>query len=283
MAMTPENQTNPTAVEEKGAGRRIRGWKVSLTLLGAAVLLAAIYGSLRIISLEKDVARLSRQVEDSTKRVEEVGERSEEAMIRASQAEENALRAARGREQAEQARAEYERIAESAKQEAQQAREEADRVRQEREAELDRMQKALSEIAETRRTALGLVMNLGEDTLKFDFDKATLRPENRELLSRIAGVLLTSKGYRIDVFGHTDDIGTEEYNLKLSQRRAQSVRNYLVEAGVDAEIIATKGIGKSSPRVPGTTPAARAANRRVEIAIVDSVIEMLGPAGGRKK
>ena len=222
-------------------------------------------------------------MEESTKRVEAVGERSEEALIRASQAEENALQAARGREQAERARAEYERIAESAKQEAQQARAEADQVRQEREAELDRMQKALSQIAETRRTALGLVMNLGEDTLRFDFDKATLRLENRELLSRIAGVLLTSKGYRIDVFGHTDDIGTDDYNLKLSQRRAQSVRNYLVEAGVDPEIISTKGFGKSSPRVPGTTPAARAANRRVEIAIVDSVIEMLGPAGGRKK
>jgi outer membrane protein OmpA-like peptidoglycan-associated protein len=281
--MTPENEPNPTAPEERGAGRRLSRPALWLILLAVVVLAAAIYGSLRIRSLEQQVARLSRQVEESTKRVEAVGERSAEAMIRASQAEENSLRAARGREQAEQARAEYERIAESAKQEAQQARAEADRVRQEREAELDRMQKALSQIAETRRTALGLVMNLGEDTLKFDFDKATLRPENRELLSRIAGVLLTSKGYRIDVFGHTDDIGTDEYNLKLSQRRAQSVRNYLVEAGVDPEIIATQGLGKSSPRVPGTTPAARTANRRVEIAIVDSVIEMLGPAGGRKK
>ena len=281
--MIPENEVQPAAPEAKGASKRLSRQTLVLILVGVAVLGAAVYGSLRIISLEQQAARLSRQVEESTKRVEAVGERSEEALIRASQAEENALQAARGREQAERARAEYERIAESAKQEAQQARAEADQVRQEREAELDRMQKALSQIAETRRTALGLVMNLGEDTLRFDFDKATLRLENRELLSRIAGVLLTSKGYRIDVFGHTDDIGTDDYNLKLSQRRAQSVRNYLVEAGVDPEIISTKGFGKSSPRVPGTTPAARAANRRVEIAIVDSVIEMLGPAGGRKK
>ena len=281
--MIPENEVQPAAPEAKGASKRLSRQTLVLILVGAAVLGAAVYGSLRIISLEQQAARLSRQVEESTKRVEAVGERSEEALIRASQAEENALQAARGREQAERARAEYERIAESAKEEAQQARAEADQVRQEREAELDRMQKALSQIAETRRTALGLVMNLGEDTLRFDFDKATLRLENRELLSRIAGVLLTSKGYRIDVFGHTDDIGTDDYNLKLSQRRAQSVRNYLVEAGVDPEIISTKGFGKSSPRVLGTTPAARAANRRVEIAIVDSVIEMLGPAGGRKK
>ncbi len=281
--MNPENEVQPTAPEEKGASRRPSRQALLLILLGVAVLVLAIYGSLCIRHMEQRVDRLSQQVDDSAKRVEAVSERSEEALIRASQAEENALQAAHGRDQAERARAEYERIAESAKQEAQVAREEADRIRQEREAELDRMQKALSQIAETRRTALGLVMNLGEDTLKFDFDKATLRPENRELLSRIAGVLLTSKGYQIDVFGHTDDIGTEEYNLKLSQKRAQSVRNYLVEAGVDPEIISTKGFGKSSPRVPGTTPAARAANRRVEIAIVDSVIEMLGPVRDRKK
>ncbi len=281
--MIPENPIEPGGAGGKGAGRRLSRSALLAMLAGAAVLAAAVYGSLRILRVEEQVSRLSRQVEESTQRVEAVGERSEAALIRASQAEENALHAARGREQAEQARAEYERIAESARQEARQARAEADQVRREREAELDRMQKALSQIAETRRTALGLVMNLGEDTLKFDFDKAALRPENRELLSRVAGVLLASKGYRIDVYGHTDDIGTEEYNLRLSQRRAQSVRNYLVEAGVDPEIITTKGFGKSSPRAPGTTPAARAANRRVEIAIVDSVIEMLGPAGGPKR
>lgn len=281
--MILDNETHNPAPDEKGTSGRFSRPVLWLILLGVAVLAAAVYGSLRIRSLEQQVDQLSQQVHDSVKRVEAVSERSEAALIRASQAEENSLQAARGREQAEQARAEYERIAEGARQEAQVAREEADRVRQEREAELERMQKALSQIAETRRTALGLVMNLGEDTLKFDFDKATLRPENRELLSRIAGVLLTSKGYRIDVFGHTDDIGTEEYNLKLSQRRAQSVRNYLVEAGVDPGIITTKGFGKSSPRVPGTTPQARATNRRVEIAIVDSVIEMLGPVHSRKK
>ena len=281
--MILDNETHNPAPEEKGTSGGFSRRVLWLILLGVAVLALAIYGSLRIRHLEQRFDRLNQQVDDSVRRVEAVSERSEEALIRASQAEENALQAAHGRDQAERARAEYERVAESAKQEAQVAREEADSVRQEREADLDRMQKALSQIAETRRTALGLVMNLGEDTLRFDFDKATLRPDNRELLSRIAGVLLTSKGYQIDVFGHTDDIGTEEYNLKLSQKRAQSVRSYLVEAGVDPEIISTKGFGKSSPRVPGTTPAARAANRRVEIAIVDSVIEMLGPVRDRKK
>jgi len=113
------------------------------------------------------------------------------------------------------------------------------------------------------------VMNLGENAIQFDFDRATLRAENRELLSRIAGVLLTAKGYSIYVYGHTDDIGSDEYNLDLSQRRARAVRDYLVEAGLNSSIITTRGYGKSSPRVLATTQEARAKNRRVEIGIVD--------------
>ncbi len=73
----------------------------------------------------------------------------------------------------------------------------------------------------------------------------------------------------IYVYGHTDDIGSDEYNLDLSQRRARTVRDYLVEAGLDSSIITTRGYGKSSPRVPATTQEARAKNRRVEIGIVD--------------
>ncbi len=242
----------------------------------------------RLTDLEQQVARLNRQVGEAVKKVEEVGKRSEAALLRASQAEENALQAARGRDRAEEAKAEAGKKAEQAreeaevaKQEAVLAREETERIRKQREEELDRLQKALGQIAETRRTALGLVINLGSDSIKFDFDKATLRPENRELLSRIAGVLLTSKGHRIDVYGHTDEVGSEEYNLELSERRAQAVHDYLVKAGIDPNIITTTGFGKSSPLVPGTDAKARAINRRVEIGIVDSVIDYKGPVPRR--
>ncbi len=280
--MVPTNENSkPTPKISTGAQPSLH--TVLLIILALALFVTVVYLFVQLGRLEQQVRGLGEQVEDSTKEVAAVAERSEEALIRASQAEENALAAARERDLAERARAEFERIAESAKQEAQLAREEGDHVRKQREAELERIEKALSQIAETRRTALGLIMNLGSDTLRFGFDKATLRPENRELLSRIAGVLLASKGYRIDVYGHTDNIGTEQYNMGLSQRRAQAVRNYLIESGIDPEIITTEGYGKSSPREPGTSPEARARNRRVEIAVVDSVIKMVGPVGAGKK
>jgi len=131
-------------------------------------------------------------------------------------------------------------------------------------------QQALGQIAETRRTAMGLVMTLDSKSIRFDFDKANVKPEYRDILNRIAGILMTLKGYTIAVYGYTDDIGTQTYNLQLSRRRAEAVRDFLVQTGISPTIMSTKGFGKSDPRIPGNSEQARAANRRVEIAIVDS-------------
>jgi hypothetical protein len=117
---------------------------------------------------------------------------------------------------------------------------------------------------------MGLVMTLDSKSVRFDFDKAYVKPEYRDMLNRIAGILMTLKGYTIAVYGYTDDIGTQTYNLQLSQRRAEAVRDFLVQAGISPTIMTTKGFGKSNPRVPSDSEQARAANRRVEIGIVDS-------------
>src|SRR5207244_13594299 len=84
-----------------------------------------------------------------------------------------------------------------------------------------------------------------------------------ELLSRIAGIILPSPDYTISVNGHTDDVGSDAYNQALSERRAQAVRDYLVKAGLPAQILTVQGHGKSLPLVRGTSEAARAKNRRV--------------------
>jgi OOP family OmpA-OmpF porin len=115
-------------------------------------------------------------------------------------------------------------------------------------------------------------MNLGEDHLKFEFDKADLRQQDRELLSRIAGIILTSHDYTISVNGHTDDVGTDAYNKTLSEKRAQAVRDYLVKAGLPPGILTVEGHGKALPLVKGTTDAARAKNRRVELGLVNTQI-----------
>jgi outer membrane protein OmpA-like peptidoglycan-associated protein len=204
---------------------------------------------------------------------------SRQAIERAAQAEAAARAAAEGRQLAEAQTAEARQETDVARQEATTARETAARaeaaaaeVRKKAEAELSRLEAALGQIAETRRTALGLVMSLGSDYLKFEFDKADLRPEDKELLSRVAGILLTSDDYTVSVNGHTDDVGTAAYNQKLSERRAQAVRDYLVKAGLPPTILSVTGHGKSLPVVRGTSEEARAKNRRVELAIASTRI-----------
>jgi outer membrane protein OmpA-like peptidoglycan-associated protein len=223
---------------------------------------------------------------------------AQDAATRADQAEQQARLSDADRAAAEQARAEAETAQEVAEMESQaaqelahaaidaqqkaeedarQAREEAASIRLQRDAELNRMQQALETFVETRRTAVGMVMNLG-DRVEFEFDKSELRPPERELLARVAGVLIASadQGFHIQVFGHTDDVGSAEYNQALSERRAQAVMDYLIEAGVDPEILTMRGMGKSMPLVADTTDEARARNRRVEIAVVDTTIQFKG-------
>ena len=220
-----------------------------------------------------------RQVADLSQKADEAMAVARQATERAAAAESSARKAAEGRQAAEAQSADARQQADTAIQEASTAKEtaaraqaEADAIRKKAEAEVNRLEAALGQIAETRRTALGLVMNLGSDHLKFEFDKADLQPADRELLSRIAGILMTSHDYTVSVNGHTDDVGSDEYNQKLSERRAQAVRDYLVKAGMPAEILSVQGHGKSLPLVRGTSDAARAKNRRVELGIVNTQI-----------
>jgi outer membrane protein OmpA-like peptidoglycan-associated protein len=142
--------------------------------------------------------------------------------------------------------------------------------RQRRDAELQNLKLSLGQIAETRRTEMGVVMTLGEKSIRFDSDKWNIAPQYRGILNRLAGVLMKLKGYSIYVYGYTDNAGTKDSNLQLSAHRARAVRDALVKAGVDPTLISTKGFGKSKPRVRGDNSKSRAANRRVEIGIVDS-------------
>ena len=163
--------------------------------------------------------------------------------------------------------------AENARYEAQQAKQELEDLRAQREQELNRLFQALNRIVETRRTAIGMVMTLGIDRIEFEFDRAELKSGDRELLSRIVGILLTAEGYHLQVFGHADEVGTDEYNLSLSERRARAVADYMVEAGLGAEIMTIKGFGESMPLAEGDSPEAHARNRRVEIGIIDTTVE----------
>ena len=110
-------------------------------------------------------------------------------------------------------------------------------------------------------------ITLQADTL-YDFDKATLKPEGKATLDKIAADLSKIKLEVIIAVGNTDSIGTDAYNMALGQRRAQSVKAYLVSKGVDGSRIYTESKGKSNPVASNATAEGRAKNRRTDIEVV---------------
>jgi len=102
--------------------------------------------------------------------------------------------------------------------------------------------------------------------LNFDFNKTAVKKIYYPELKKIAEILKNNPNLKIEVAGHTDSIGSDEYNLKLSQKRAEAVKNVLIDKfGIDSNRIVAKGYGEKYPLVPNTTATNRALNRRVEI------------------
>lgn len=181
------------------------------------------------------------------------------------------------RQAAEKAKAEAEAARASAMAEAENARQaaaEANRLRQRAEDEKAGLRKQLLDqfnlILETRDSARGLIVNMSD--VLFDFGKFTLRPETREKLAKISGIVLAHPGLRLDVEGHTDAIGSDEFNQKLSEERAATVRDYLIAQGINGDSVTARGLGKTQPIAPNDTNANRQKNRRVEMVVSGEII-----------
>lgn len=104
--------------------------------------------------------------------------------------------------------------------------------------------------------------------ISFELNKAVLKPEGKIAIEFVADVILRHPDLKLMVFGHTCDLGSEEYNLWLSQKRAEAVKDYLVELGVMGEFVRAKGFGKAKPVEPNDSEETRSLNRRVEFVVV---------------
>lgn len=258
-------------------------------LIAVALLFAFVFATTTLVNrfqaLEQHVSTLAEKVDRSARDAVVAAEYAARSSAAAAQArlEQQSAETAKHealheKDQALQDKTEAETMATAANRAAEAARAEAEEIRKQREEELQQLHQALDRIVATRREGDGLIMSLPESALRFDFDSAGIRPEGRELLSRIAGVLLASRSFGLAVHGHTDHIGSAQYNLRLSEQRAQAVKDYMAAAGIDASSIVVRGYGKSSPIVPAKDEASRAKNRRVEIALSDTKIQYTGEA-----
>jgi len=207
--------------------------------------------------------------EDARRRAEAEAERqraqaqSAEDARRAAEAE-AARQAALLQQQQSQMEAERNRAAAEAA--------ERERLRAEREKEelRARLLNQLNAILETRDTARGLIVNMSD--VLFDTGRFTLRPLAREKLAKISGIVLAYPELRLEIEGHTDSVGSDAYNQKLSERRARSVYDYLKAQGLPEASLTTRGYGESQPVADNKTAKGRQANRRVELVVSGEII-----------
>ena len=165
---------------------------------------------------------------------------------------------------AAQADAEQSRLA------AQQSQASAQQAETDKAAMRTRLSEQLNSILQTRDSARGLIVSMSD--VLFDTGKYSLKPGAREKLAKVAGILLAYPGLDIQVGGYTDNVGSDEMNQTLSENRAGSVRNYLVEEGVAMNSVSAKGFGNTLPVATNDNSAGRQQNRRVELLVSGDAI-----------
>jgi outer membrane protein OmpA-like peptidoglycan-associated protein len=227
---------------------------------------------------ERAQAERDRAQAEAARRLE--AERDAQAAVAArATAERERLEIERSRQEALKAQADAEQAraaAEAAKRaadadaqrsllQAQQAQAAVAQAEQEKIALRERLREQLSVVLETRETARGLIVNVSD--VLFDTGSATLKPGAREKLARVAGILASHPDLKIEIEGHTDSVGGDDYNQRLSQRRAESVRSYLVQQKIPPTAVESEGFGESRPVATNATSAGRQQNRRVELVV----------------
>jgi len=203
------------------------------------------------------------------------------ARLQAEQAKAEALRAAQEaaqqKQEAERAKAEalaqqqaLAAEAEKARQAAvqsEQARQQAEKEKQDLRA---RLLQQLNTVLATRDSARGLIANMSD--VLFKSGSFELLAGARERLAKVSGIVLAYPSLKLSVEGHTDSVGSDEYNQQLSEKRAQSVREYLIQQGIAGDSIVATGFGKTSPVASNDTPEGRQQNRRVELVLSGDAI-----------
>ena len=162
---------------------------------------------------------------------------------------------------------------------AQQANLNAQQAETDKAAMRAKLSEQLNSILQTRDSARGLIVSLSD--VLFDTGKYSLKPGAREKLAKVAGILLSYPGLNIEVGGYTDNVGGDEMNQTLSENRADSVRDYLVQQGVATNSVSARGFGNTLPVASNDNSGGRQQNRRVELLVSgDAIGSPVNPTTG---
>ena len=217
----------------------------------------------RLVTLRKQAAERQLNAIEAKNAAQQQAAQSQ---LQAQQAQLEAERAAAAKAQADADRARAEAEAADARARAAAANKSADSANAVRE----RLRAQLNSVLATSESARGLIVNMSD--VLFDTGKYTLKPDTKISLAKVAGILQAYPGLKLQVEGYTDSVGSAEYNQKLSENRADAVRDFLVSQGVSMENISATGFGMDKPVADNNTAAGRAQNRRVQLVVSGDAI-----------
>jgi outer membrane protein OmpA-like peptidoglycan-associated protein len=226
-------------------------------------------------------AKRRADAEAARAQAEQARAQAEQAKAEAERLKQEAVaaaqEAARQREEAEKAKAEavaQQQVLAAETDKARAAAAQSENLRQQAEKEKQelraRLLQQLNSILATRDSARGLIANMSD--VLFRSGSFELLPGARERLAKVSGIVLAYPSLHVAVEGHTDSVGSDEYNQDLSEHRALSVRDYFVQQGIPASAIEARGFGKSEPIASNDTPEGRQQNRRVELVLSGDAI-----------
>jgi outer membrane protein OmpA-like peptidoglycan-associated protein len=226
--------------------------------------------TIRKIKAEDEAAQLKAR--------QDAEQAEQQAQLAAQQAQAAADQQAAQRAQADAAAAEAEARAQKAREEQQAAEQATQQATQQTEQMRERLKQQLNQVLQTTETARGLIVNMSD--VLFDFNKYTLKADAQVKLAKVSGILLAYPNLKLQVEGYTDNIGGDDYNQKLSEERADTVRDFLVAQSVPDSNIAAEGYGKNEPIADNSTNSGRAQNRRVQLVVSGAAIGIQESAPG---
>jgi outer membrane protein OmpA-like peptidoglycan-associated protein len=228
-----------------------------------------------------DAEAASAQAQAAQAQAEQARAAAEQAKAEAERMKEEAVAAAqeasRQKEEAEKAKAEavaQQQVLSAETDKARAAAAQSESLRQQAEKEKQelraRLLQQLNSILATRDSARGLVANMSD--VLFRSGSFELLPAARERLAKVSGIVLAYPSLHVAIEGHTDSVGSDQYNQDLSEHRAESVRDYFVQQGIQSSAIDARGFGKTDPIASNDTAEGRQQNRRVELVLSGDAI-----------
>jgi len=220
----------------------------------------------------QEAAAAQARAQDQERQAQQAEQQLQQQQAAAQQAQQQLQQEQAARQQAEQQ-------AQATQQQLQQSQQQVQQAQADKEQTRQRLLGQLNQVLQTKDSARGLIVNMPD--VLFALNSANLTPDARERLAKVAGILIAYPDIHVEVDGYTDNTGPLNFNQQLSQQRADTVRQYLVQQGVSSGLVDSKGFGPNDPIASNDSPQGRQQNRRVNLVVSGQAIgaENMAPSG----